>query len=200
MSVSLTAKQRYTEMKIRQGYSSLDVNLWQALCRQCEMEVGASVAYMARIIELAKHTNADVLDIVSTGRQLSAQKNINDKFMLALDNALSSEDESDEAKHAVKQVLDLTADEELSSDSASYEETSEPGSAGSRLNSNECYEIDGFVVPDDKDDDVDRDDVVTPAKSSRPLYFEEVGSVKVGKKKPLLKRRLSVINEEAEEE
>jgi len=191
--MSLTPKQQYTENKIRAGYSSIDVGIWQALCRQCEMEAGHSIKHMRTILELADHCGGDVLDMISSGRTLSGQKSVNEKFMAALINSMAEVDECAEAPPDI----DLTANEELSS-SGSYEETSEPGS-GSRLNSAECYEIDGFVV-EDNDDDIDRaaDEIVAAASSSR-RGFEEIGQVKNGKKR-LIKRKLSIIDEEAEEE
>jgi len=199
--MSLTPKQVYTENKIRLGYSSLDVGLWQALCRQAEMEAGNSINNLYRIIDLAKHTESDVLDMISAGRTLSGQKSVNEKFMAALINSMASDDEGVTAGPDV----DLTAEEELSS-SGSYEETSEP-SSGSRLTSAECYQIDGFVVADDDDDDVDREDKVSPAafmrKSAASTMATLNGNVIRGDgakdRKRLLKRRLSPIEEEAEE-
>lgn len=197
--MSLTPKQVYTENKIRLGYSSLDVGLWQGLCRQAEMEAGKSVEYIHRIIDLAQHTEADVLDIIKSGRTCSGQKSVNDKFMAALYDAMASDDEA-EATAAAATVLDLTADEELASESGSYEETSGPFE-DRRPSSREAYEIDGFVVEDD-DDDIDRVDKVAPAMESSATTIHVSGLAKsnalVGRKRHL-KRRLDSIPEETEE-
>lgn len=199
---SLSAAQLYTESKIRAGYSSVDIQIWQALCRQCLTEVGKSVAYMRTILDMADHVNADVLDIVSSGRQLSGQKSVNEKFIVALYNMVNDDGEGTEDITPSSKVLDLTCDEELSRSSGSYEETSEPGE-GSRLYSKECYEIDGFVVEDhDSDEDVDRDDKVAPAKSP-PVEVRVSGLARSNalvSRKRLQKRKLKVIDEEAEEE
>lgn len=194
-----SAKTNYLEAAIRQGFVSEDVRLWQALCRQCELEIGDSVAHMRTLLELANHTESNPLDMISSGRQLSGQKHVNDKFIAALVNSMADDIE---LSPAATKILDLTADEELSN-SGSYEETSEPGSSGSRLNSAECYEIDGFVVEDGEDDDVDRDDKVATAKwvppVATPARVSGLSKSSAGAGKRLLKRRLASITEEEEE-
>jgi len=149
MTKVLSAKTRYLEQKIREEYTSADVALWQALCRQCETEVGDSVDHMYLIIDMAKHCDVNVLDIIKSGRIASGQKNINGKFIECLikemygDDVEAVEEVDDEDKDDKKSVLDLTANEELS---GSYEETSEK--YADDPNSKDAYEIDGFVVED----------------------------------------------------
>jgi len=141
----ITSKTTFLEQSIRDGYTSEDVRLWQALCRHCETKVGKSHEYMFTILDIAKHNKTEALDIIRMGRMCSAQKNVNEKFMESLLRAVCSEDD-EEGK-----VLDLTADETLS-ESGSYEE--EP----KRLTSAEAYEVDGYGVVDDEagcDDDED---------------------------------------------
>jgi len=169
MSTPAPTKTSFLEAKIREGFTSEDVRLWQSLCRQCETLVGDSVQYMFTIIDMARHNGVDVFEIVKTGRLCSEQKNINEKFMEALFCAVASDNEGDDNDVDDKKVkvLDLTADEELS-ESGSYEEETDDQVRGkvtvlnSRFhedemyndnpNSNEAYEIDGFVVPDHHSD------------------------------------------------
>lgn len=139
-----TNKTKYLEERIRDGYSSEDVRMWQALCELAKTEVGPSVQHLWTIVDMAKNTHCDVLDIVKTGRMVSEQKNINEKFMRALFMAVASEDEEGEGPFdddaAAEKVIDLTCEEELS-DSGSYEE--EPD--GKRCDSATCYAIDDEV-------------------------------------------------------
>lgn len=144
----------YLEARIRDGFTSEDVRLWQSLCRQCETELGESVQFMWTIMDIARHNKSSVLDVIKTGRLCSDQKAVNEKFMQALflavsdDNDLPDEvDDDDDVddKPAVK-VLDLTAEESLS---GSYEETSEKYyDSNDNPTSAQAYEIDGFVVED----------------------------------------------------
>lgn len=133
-----TTKTKYLEARIRDGYDSEDVRMWQALCELCKTETGPSVGHMWTIIDIAKNTHCDILDVVKMGREVSEQKNINEKFMRAVFMAVASEDEEGEGPFdddAPQKVIDLTCDEELS-ESGSYEE--EP----KRLDSAACYAID----------------------------------------------------------
>ena len=142
MTKVLSAKTRYLEQKIREDYTSADVALWQGLCRQCETEVGDSIDHMYVILDMAKHNEVNVLDIIKCGRVASGQKAVNGRFMECLITEMYGDDADDGAQES-KSVLDLTADEELS---GSYEETDEKYIDDP--NSNEAYEIDGFVVED----------------------------------------------------
>ena len=158
MSKIVSAKTKYLEKKIREEYTSADVALWQGLCRQCETEMGDSVEHMFVILDMAKHLEVQPLDIIKMGRVGSGQKAVNGRFMECLikemygdeednlEDAVKTVTEYGDATHSVKKVLDLTADEELS---GSYEETDEKYIDDP--NSNEAYEIDGFVVPDTPD-------------------------------------------------
>jgi len=134
-----TTKTSYLEARIRDGYTSEDVRMWQALLEQAKTEVGPSVGHLWTIIDIAKNTNVDVLDVIKMGREVSEQKNVNEKFMRAIFLAVASEDSQEEKEpdhsRGVVKVLDLTCDEELS-DSGSYEEEPE------RLDSAACYAID----------------------------------------------------------
>jgi len=147
-------KTSYLENSIRRGFTSEDVRLWQALCRQCETNIGDSHKFMHFILDVAKHNDVDALDIIKTGRLCSEQKSVNQKFIEALMLAVYDGDGDDadvdvDDKKAVKAVLDLTADE----DSGSYEEEEGEGpfddDRDDTPNSADAYEIDGFVVSDD---------------------------------------------------
>jgi len=144
MSKVLSAKTRYLEKKIREEYTSADVGIWQGLCRQCETEVGDSIDHMYVILDMAKHNDVQPLDIIKCGRVASGQTAVNGRFM----ECLIKEMYGDEVDNDVKGVLDLTAEEEELS--GSYEETDEKYLDAPT--SNEAYEIDGFVVPDEEAD------------------------------------------------
>lgn len=169
----------YMTKMIRAGFEAADVNLWQSLLQQAKTDIGDSHHYLFLLLDMARHNKCDVLEVVKTGRVCSGQKSVNEKFMDGLLNCMASDpvQRSDNTSG----VLDLTAEEDLS-DSASYEETSEP--YNDNPNSAEAYEIDGFVVNDDDDDD----------KES----FDSTGKQPVLKavKKRLLKRKLTLIDEE----
>lgn len=134
-----STKTKYLEERIRDGYTSEHVRMWQALCEQAKCEVGPSVQHLWTIIDIAKNTHVDVLDVVKMGEQVSEQKNINEKFMRALFLAVSSEDDDDEVGPVEPKVIDLTCDEDLS-ESGSYEEE-----CGDRPDSATCYLIDDEV-------------------------------------------------------
>lgn len=144
-------KTSYLENSIRRGFTSEDVRLWQALCRQCETNIGDSHKYMHFILDVAKHNGVDALDIIKTGRLCSEQKSVNQKFIEALMLAVYDGDGDDadvdvDDKKAANSVLDLTAE-----DSGSYEEEGEGPFDYDRddtPNSADAYEIDGFVVED----------------------------------------------------
>jgi len=153
-STMTSTKTSYLESSIRRGFTSEDVRLWQALCRQCETNIGDSHKYMHFILDVAKHNDVEALDIIKTGRLCSEQKSVNQKFIEALmlavcdDGDAADVDDDVDDKQAVKAVLDLTADE----DSGSYEEEERKGpfDHDDTPNSAEAYEIDGFVVHDDE--------------------------------------------------
>lgn len=128
----------YLTKMIREGFEKADVDMWQALCQQCKTDIGKSHEYMFLLLDMARHNNCSVLDIVKTGRVTSEQRSINDKFIDAVFSAVASDDEG----VASTKVLDLTAEDE----SGSYEETDEKYLDAPT--SNEAYEIDGFVVED----------------------------------------------------
>lgn len=134
----MTAQTAYLTKMIREGFEKEDVDMWQQLCQQCKTDVGKSHEYMFLLLDMARHNECSVLDIVNSGRVCSGQRSINDKFVAAVLNCVASDDE----RNASTKVLDLAAEES----SGSYEETDKhyldnPTSA-------EAYEIDGFVVPD----------------------------------------------------
>ena len=136
----------YLTKMIREGFEKADVDMWQALCQQCKTDIGKSHEHMFLLLDMARHNDCSVLDIVKTGRVCSEQRSINDKFIDAVLNSVASDDEG----VAGTKVLDLTAEEELS---GSYEETDDKYIDAPT--SNEAYEIDGFVVEDhDSDADV----------------------------------------------
>lgn len=123
-----TTKTKYLEDRIRDGYTSEDVRMWQALCEQAKTEVGPSVYHLWTVVDIAKNTHCDVLDVIKMGRVVSEQKNVNEKFMRAVFMSMASQEEDGPE-----------CEEELSS-SGSYEETSE------RLTSATCYDIDDDVT------------------------------------------------------
>lgn len=189
MTKVLSAKTRYLEQKIREEFTSADVALWQGLCRQCETEVGDSVDHMFTILDMAKHNEVTVLDIIKMGRVGSGQKAVNGRFIECLIQEMYG-DEKDDAKG----VLDLTADEELS---GSYEETDDKYIDDP--NSKEAYEIDGFVVPDEEyDGDVDTGHrchhgvLVSEGESCDPCWRDQVKRMEAQKKKeaPTPKKRV----------
>jgi hypothetical protein len=148
-------KTTYLETSIRKGFTSEDVRMWSALCKNCETEIGESTAFMWTILDIAKHNSVGPLDVVKMGRQLCKQKSINKDFIKAILASVCSDGEEDE--EIVGKVLDLTAEEEDLS--GSYEETDD--FYKDMPNSNEAYEIDGFVVPDhhsEPENDDDEDD------------------------------------------
>lgn len=138
----------YTTEKIRAGYEAADVTLWQSLLQQAKTEQGDSIKHLFLILDMARHNECDVLDIVKTGRVCSGYKTIDDKFMFVLTNCMNDVTEEEVTViHGSTKVLDLTCDESsVSSSSHSYEETSEQYNANPT--SGEAYEIDGFVVED----------------------------------------------------
>jgi len=170
----------YMTKMIRAGFEAADVNLWQSLLQQAKTDIGDSHHYLFLLLDMARHNKCDVLEVVKTGRVCSGQKSVNEKFIDSLLNCVASP--KDEVGDASTGVLDLTADEELS-DSASYEETSEP--YNDNPNSAEAYEIDGFVVEDHVSQPEDDDDIV-----------DKMDGLKKKPKKRLLKRKLSLIPEE----
>jgi len=147
-----SAKTNYLESTIRDGYTSEDVRMWQALCRQCETEVGDSVKYMWTILDIAQHNSCGPIGIISMGRDVCDQKNVNQKFMEALLLAVHEPDDKDQDGFPLEKhpkVLDLTADDEDLS--GSYEEEGEGPFDDDRddtPNSKDAYEIDGFVTED----------------------------------------------------
>lgn len=205
----MTSKTEYLEKRIRDGFTTEDVRLWQGLCRAVELELAESTTHMYAILDLAKHNGCGPLDMVKTGRMLSNEKAINEKFMAALFLSVVSDNEgddeaADEEQDEPKKIIDLTADE-----SGSYEETSEPNT---RLEpsqyyndcptSAEAYEIDGFVVPDHESVPASEESPPRAASStSKPHPARTPGAPKPQNhevlKKRALKRRL-VFDEEAQ--
>jgi len=190
--MSLTPKQAYVEKKIREGFSSVEVNMWQALCRQCEMEVENSLQHMWTILDIARHNQSDVLDVVKTGMIVSNQKSINQKFMHALLHAVYEENPSQEAPVD----FDLTCEEELSaSHSGSYEETTEPydeeadtpGSLKDFVVNDNPTSTQAYDIDDDVDDKKKVRVVPQPKDTPRPKGV-----------KRLLKRK--IVDSQAEEE
>ena len=163
--------------KIREGYEKADVDMWQALCQQCKMDIGNSIEHMYVIIDMAKHNECDVLDIIKTGRVSSGQKAINEAFINSLFSCIPDDEEPVGVTKAG--VLDLTAE----SESGSYEETEPPAEYNDNPTSNEAYEIDGFVVNEDE----------------CPHGIATSDACSKCSKKRVLKRKISAIKEEAEE-
>jgi len=131
----------YLTKMIRAGYEKTDVDMFAALCQQCKTDIGESREYMYLLLDMARHNECDVMDIVKSGRVSSGQRNINDKFMTAVFDFVASDDDGVDTS---TKVLDLTCAESVDSSSGSYEETS------SRLTSAEAYDIDDDV--EDKTD------------------------------------------------
>jgi len=209
----MTSKTEYLEKRIRDGFTTEDVRLWQGLCRAVELELAESTTHMYAILDLAKHNGCGPLDMVKTGRMLSNEKAINEKFMAALFLSVVSDNEGDDEAAEEEQdepkvkMIDLTAEESLS---GSYEE--ECGDARTRLEpsqmynefptSAEAYEIDGFVVPDHESVPASEESPPRAASStSLPHPARTPGAPKPKNhevlKKRALKRRL-VFDEEAQ--
>jgi len=166
--------------KIREGYEKADVDMWQALCQQCKMDIGNSIEHMYVIIDMAKHNECDVLDVVKTGRVSSGQKAVNETFISSLFECMLNDDDDEEPVRVTKAgVLDLTAE----SESGSYEETEQPAEYYDNPTSNEAYEIDGFVVNEDE----------------CPHGIATSDACSKCSKKRRLKRKLPTIKEETEE-
>lgn len=164
--MSSPAATLYLTRMIRAGFEPQDVKMFDALCNQVKLDTGDSRTYMFLLLDMARHNKVDVMEIIKTGRVCSDQKSINEKFMKALHECLTSVDDEVEAGKPSAGVLDLTCDEELSeSDSHSYEETSEP--YNDNPTSAEAYELDGFVV-EDHDSDADNDDRPPSPVGKRP--------------------------------
>ena len=205
-----SAKTNYLETTIRDGYTSEDVRMWQALCRQCETEVGDSIKYMWTILDIAQHNSCAPIGIISMGRNVSDQKNVNQKFMEALLLAVYEPNEKDEddvppAKNP--KVLDLTADDDDLSGSYEEEEGEGPfdDDRDDTPNSKDAYEIDGFVVEDVEDEEASpsvfhADTRMTPKTQSRGLARSnariETPAGAVAIKSSLKKRVLESISEE----
>lgn len=206
-----STKTTYLEHSIRNGFTSEDVRLWQALCRQCETAVGDSRKFMHFILDLAKHNEVDPLEIIKTGRLCSGQKAVNQRFIEALTLAVYEDDDGADDdiddKAAIKSVLDLTADDD---DSASYETEGEgPFDRDDNPNSADAYEIDGFVVQDEHEGTTHADRVhemneIRQARrsalkaSARRGNFVETPAGAVALKHSLKKRVLESISEEEE--
>jgi len=199
--------------KIRQGYEAADVNLWQQLCQAAKTESGESVRHLFMILDMAKHNDCDVLDIVKTGRVCSNSKIIDQKFADALIHCVDTPDPEwvTEMHHRIEeherkpstQVLDLTCEDESSVSSHSYEETSQE--YNDNPTSNEAYKIDGFVVEDHHSspaaDEVDSlarfggaASSSTSLKKSTLKFCETDADVKQPKKRTL-KRRIEISQE-----
>jgi len=135
----------YLTKMIRAGFEKADVDMFAAVCQQAKTDIGDSREHLYILLDMARHNNCDVLDIVKTGRVSSGQKNINQAFIDAIFTCMASDEECEPST----KVLDLTAE----SESGSYEEEERDDTPNSR----DAYEIDGFVVEDieDADDDVD---------------------------------------------
>jgi len=177
-SMTTNSTWAFLTKKIREGYEKADVDMWQALCQQCKMDIGNSIEHMYVIIDMAKHNECDVLDIIKTGRVSSGQKAINEAFINSLLSCIPDDEEPVGVTKAG--VLDLTA----KSESGSYEETDEPPvEYYDNPTSNEAYEIDGFVVNEDE----------------CPHGIATSDACSKCSKKRRLKRKLPTIKEETEE-
>ena len=129
-----STKTKYLEDRIRDGYTSEDVRMWQMLCEQAKTEVGASIHHMWTIIDIAKHTHSDVLDVIKCGRTVSEQKNVNEKFIGSLLLAVSEDEPF------------LECDEELSA-SGSYEENLDSAEQGEPVVDDEAADDDASTEP-----------------------------------------------------
>jgi len=194
--------------KIREGYEAADVTMWQQLLQSAKTESGDSVRLLFLILDMAKHNECDVLDIVKTGRVCSGSKTIDQKFADALMHCVDTPDEDDcdppimggtLPRHTGVSVLDLTCDEESSGSSHSYEEASEP--YNDNPTSNEAYEIDGFVVEDHHSSPAPVTEKLyepasssTSSKKSTLKFCETDADVKQPKKRQL-KRRIEISEE-----
>jgi len=185
----MTSTWKYTTDMIRQGFEKHHIDMWQSLCQQAKTDHGKSREFLFIILDMARHNECDVLDIVKTGEVCSKQKAIDEKFMHGLTNMLNdNSDDEVEIVNSRSGVLDLTAEEEFA-ESGSYEEDDGYGPFDDdRPTSAEAYEIDGFVVADDEASPTDK----TPVK--KELIEKQRG---VLKNKPAWKKRmLSSISEE----
>lgn len=183
----------YTTRMIRLGFEKQDVDMFGALCNQVKLDIGSSRTYMFLLLDMARHNDVDVLEIIKMGRVCSEQKNVNEKFMEAVFLAVSSNADAAEEGDAKPGVLDLTADEE----SGSYEEEEGEGpfdNADDNPTSADAYEIDGFVVEDHEED--------KPEPAYKALNREGPATVKVSglaRSNALVKRKLATILESDEE-
>jgi len=183
-----TTKVQFLEQAIRDGFTSEDVRMWQQLCRDSEVAKNHSHEHMFVLLDIARHNDCPVLDIIKMGRQLSNEKVVNDKFVAAIIHAVASDDEDNQFVPESSKVLDLTADE--SSGSYEEEETHEQRRAkvtvlSSKLredemyndnpSSAEAYEIDGFVVPDHHSDPESSGvEVLQPKKGVKRLLKRKI--------------------------
>ena len=92
--MSSVTQTTYLTKMIREGYEPIDVNLWQAVCQQAKTDIGDSRTYLFLLLDMARHNQVDVLEIVKTGRVCSGQKSINEKFMKALHECLTDPEDS----------------------------------------------------------------------------------------------------------
>lgn len=172
----------YMTAKIREGYEAADVTMWQQLLQSAKTEAGDSLRHLFLILDMAKHNQCEVLDIVKTGRVCSNSKSIDQKFADALIHCVDTPDDDVEViedgnirRHTGPSVLDLTCNDESSGSSHSYEETSEP--YNDNPTSNEAYEIDGFVVEDHEspeqsgDEDVLHPDILAAKRDAALARF-----------------------------
>jgi len=201
----------YMTSKIREGYEAADVTMWQQLLQQAKTESGDSLRLLFLILDMAKHNECEVLDIVKTGRVCSNSKTIDQKFADALMHCMDTPDEPFDieplearankslSRDSRTQVLDLTCESESSGSSHSYEETSEQ--YNDNPTSNEAYEIDGFVVEDHHSSPAPvTEKLYEPASSSTSskkstLKFCETDAGAKPAKKRQLKRRIEISEE-----
>jgi len=177
----MTTKTAYTEKKIREGYSAIDVTMWQNLLRAAETEIGDSVKQVHAIIDLSMHNECDVLDIIKSGRIATGEKKVTEKFMRGLYDMLNVDDapeqdqcpddddaggactgkeENDNGRcdtwggvRAAESKTVKVLDLTADDSSGSYEEEEHTLEPYNPYpNSAEAYELDGFVVPDSPTD------------------------------------------------
>ena len=167
----------YNTRMIRAGFEAADVNMFGALCNAAKIDKDNSRQYMYVLLDIAQQNGDDVIAVVKMGRELSGEKVINDKFMCAVYNAVSSdgEDEDDVTINVPRtptaRVLDLTADDD--DDSGSYETTGEDHE--DRPSSKDAYEIDGFVVEEDEGQDLEASPM-KPMKRNRTRVIKRFRS------------------------
>ena len=201
-----STKTSFLEDSIRKGFTSEDVRLWQALCRQCETDIGDSHKFMHFILDMATHNGESALQIIHTGRELSKQKAVNQEFINALVLAVCSDDEAcyedaeaatreeDAIQRDAQKVLDLTAEES----SGSYETTGEDHFyQDCTPNSADAYEIDGFVVEDDEAPPTDKKKKSALKRTVSSFVETPAGAVAL-RKSSLKKRVLESISEDEE--